>query len=175
MPQKKTLKEYHSVPRGWTAEEIFEKHKNLNGTFDLWTEKPKKFPAPAWMTNRQAWHHYQNTLQKVSDGIKQKDKACTEIAIQFIELHFIGSCSGYIRESLARRLKQANLSREQKERLNRHFINLLESRVRTREFKIYFSLWRNITPLEDRLELAHNLPCRTAKGTEWLTKNLVQQ
>jgi hypothetical protein len=77
-----------------------------------------------------------------------------ELAIRYIELHYIGSYSGYIRVRLARALRKGELSEPQKDRLNQHFLRLVETGNFTAEFKEYKKLWRGIISPEVSFALA---------------------
>lgn len=65
------------------------------------------------MPDRYNWLQYRATLYKIADGLSENDPVCIELAIEYIELNYFGSYSGYIRERLARLLKSANLEYKQ--------------------------------------------------------------
>ena len=138
------LEIYHGVPAGWSADEIFAEHKALSGTFPIDDFKIGKWAAPSWMTQRFEWLRYRQTLLRVADGVRAHDAACVEIAIRYICLRHIGSKSGFIRGKLARSLKTAVLTDEQKKRLNRHFLEIVRQRDYTQEFHEYSKLWEQI-------------------------------
>jgi hypothetical protein len=83
-------------------------------------------------------------LHRVGDGILEGDSACVEIAVRYIVLRYIGSYSGFLRQTLARRLKHATLNEDQRRRLCTHFAQLVIDGERTDEFREYVKLWRKI-------------------------------
>lgn len=132
----RTFEEYHAIPEGWDVVSILSEHKRLAGTYDV---RPVKIPEH-WSP----WFKYRQTLYNIADGVLENDPACVELALRFIELHFIGSYSGYIRSLLARRLKHAILAEVQRQRLSKHFMNMVRTRNRCYEFDDYLGLWRAI-------------------------------
>jgi len=138
------LEIYHGVPNGWSKEEIISEHRRLGGTFSINGEEATEPGAPAFLPDRYNWLQYRQTLYKVSEGVKANDNACIELAIRYIVLNYIGSYSGFIREKLARALINASLSSSQKERLRKHFRNLIDRNECFQEFKEYKKLLRKI-------------------------------
>jgi hypothetical protein len=137
-----TFAEYHSVPSKWSAIGIAAQHAALRGTFDLGFSLEELGP-PHPRAHESMWY-------RISDGIRACDESCKELAVRFIEDRFISSYSGFARARMARALKSAALSADQKARLSRHFLALLEAGDRTEEFPEYLRLWSRIAPEEDR-------------------------
>ncbi len=142
------LEIYHGVPNGWTKDEIIKEHRRLGGTFTIDGEEATEPGAPAFLPDRYNWLQYRKTLYRVNAGIRENDSACIELAIRYIELNYIGSYSGFIREKLARALKGASLSSSQKERLKTHFYKLIEINECFQEFSEYKKLLRKINAKE---------------------------
>ncbi len=134
------LEIYHGVPAGWSKPEIIAAHKILNGKFSLEQPEATEPGAPSWMPDRYRWLQYRATLYKLSEGIRVDDAACTELAIRYIELDYVGSYSGYIKERLARALKGAELSFQQKRRLKVQFRSLIDNNQCRQEFGVYKKL-----------------------------------
>lgn len=146
---------YHGVPKGWYAAEIAAEHERLGGQFDIRGPRATEPGAPAWLPERYDWLQYRATLYRVADGVLAGDAACTELAVRFIELRYIGSYSGFVRALLARRLKHALLTEAQRNRLHTHFCALVLNNDRSDEFNAYAKLWRLlITPAELQVLLA---------------------
>lgn len=167
---------YHGVPRGWRAHEIVEEHASLHPTHELVVPNATEPGAPCWLPERKEWLQYRAALYEVVEGISTGDPACIELAIRFIELRYIGSYSGFIRERLARRLANAPLSSDQKSRLHHHFEKLVLDQERTEEFRAYVRVWRRIITSVQRAEVLANL--RAAHGEQsaaWLTEKLKNQ
>ncbi len=138
------LEIYHGVPKGWSKSEIISEHRNLDGTFSLNGVDATEPGAPAFLPDRYNWLQYRETLYRVNEGVKANDSACIELAIRYIELNYIGSYSGFIKEKLARALKGAKLSGSQKKRQRTHFQNLIKNHECFQEFKEYKKLLREI-------------------------------
>ena len=124
------------------------------------------------MPERYEWLQYRETLFRVADGIRAQDTACVELGIQYIEMRHIGSYSGYIRARLTRALKNACLSKKQKQRLHNHFRALLENGEHTVDFREYFKLWRRILTEEEKTTLLNEFGACAPKTRVWLSKNL---
>lgn len=85
--------------------------------------------------------------------MRANDHACAELAVRFIEARVFVSYSGYMRSMLARRLRKADLSDDQRTWLSRHFLGLLHSGTRCHEFADYLRLWKVIATPGDLAEL----------------------
>ncbi len=138
------LEVYHGVPDGWYAQDILDTYNRMKGQFNIDCAEATEPGAPSWLPERHAWLQYREMLRRVGDGVKAKDSACIEIAIRYIELHYIGSYSGYLRTRFSRNLKQVNLTNDQKVRLHNHFSRLIILREHPYEFRHYLKLWRKI-------------------------------
>ena len=138
------LELYHGVPAGWFKNEILREHERLGGKFCIDGEDATEPGAPAFLPDRYNWLQYRQTLYRVGDGVRNNDQACIEIAIRYIELNYIGSYSGFIREKLARALKSISLSPTQEKRLLMHFKNLIKNNECFEEYKEYKKLIKRI-------------------------------
>lgn len=166
------LEVYHGVPKGWYADEIIDAHSRLGGTYDIAGAPACEPGAPSWMPERHEWLQYRETLFHVADGIRAQDLACIELAVQYIEMRYIGSYSGYIRARLSRALKHACLTEEQRQRLSNHFRALLENGEHTVDFREYFKLWRRILTQDEKAALLKEFGARAPKARIWLEQNL---
>jgi hypothetical protein len=137
---KPPLEHYHGVPPGWSADEMSAFHASLKGTHPLIDPRAAKAPKH-WQDHRS---RHRLSLHRVDQGIRLGDEACVEIAVRYIELRYMGSCTGYIRGGLARRLKSAVLTNHQQTRLNQHFLKLVVERDYSFEFREYRTLWSRI-------------------------------
>jgi len=132
---QRTSDDYRAIPQGWDEESLVAEHCRLNGTGGI---------RPGLSAGSDPWHRYRQTMYYIAYRVSTGDLASIELAVRFIELHYIGSYAGYIRALLARRLKHARLSREQRARLALHFHGLLAADERCHEFSVYIGLWRRI-------------------------------
>jgi hypothetical protein len=126
---------YHGVPHGWGSHEVVEQHGQLRPAHDLIVPDATEPGSPPWLPQRKEWLQYRAALYDVALGVAAGDPACTELAVRFIELRYIGSYLGFIREKLARRLANAQLTANQRSRLHRHFEMLVFAQERTQEFR----------------------------------------
>ena len=131
-----TPEEYRRVPPRWSAEGLEQQRVALGGAFDIGYHGHP--------------YAHQSMWYNLADGVRAGDIACIELAVRFIEDRFICSYSGFARTKIARALKHALLSREQKARLSSHFLDLLEKGDRTEEFSEYLRLWPNVISPVDR-------------------------
>ena len=136
---------YHGVPVGWSKEEILNRYADLGGKSSIEPSEATEPGAPSWLPDRRNWLQYRATLYKIASGLRGNDSACIELAIQYIELDYFGSYSGFIRERFARLLKNNKLSCSQATRLKRHFQALRNNRTFLQEFREYKKLEERIT------------------------------
>lgn len=155
---------YHAVPVRWGCEAIIAEHQRLGGTFDI-AGTPRQPPFPDGVVHHRLWYN-------LADGARAGDAACIELAVRFIEERFIVSYSGYARARLARVLKRAPLSPEQKRRLSTHFLTLLKEGERCHEFESHVSLWPVVINDADR-KLARELIAATAESAPAFHAKLV--
>ena len=138
------LEIYHGVPEGWGKSEIIAAHALLGGEFSIDAPEATEPGAPSWMPDRFRWLQYRATLYKLADGVRVGDAACAELAIRYIELDYIGSYSGFIKERLARALKSTKLSFQQRRRLKARFQSLIDNDQCRQEFGEYKKLLKHI-------------------------------
>jgi len=160
---------YHSVPDGWDVESVLGEHRRLGGRFHIEPKAPSVFNSP--------WSRYRDLLYRIADGVRARDAACVELAVDYIELRFIGSYSGYIRSLLARRLKHVELTEQQRYRLSAHFLHLLKSGDRCHEFRDYLGLWSRVALPEHLTELREftaELEGEAGQFARWVLRRLEQ-
>ena len=112
----------------------------LGGKFSIDGEDAIEPGAPSFFPDRYNWLQYRETLYRICNGVRENDVACIELAIRYIELNYIGSYSGFIREKLARAIKSAPLTSTQNDRLRIHFQNLIDNNECFVEFSEYKKL-----------------------------------
>jgi hypothetical protein len=164
---------YHGVPPGWRSSEIVEQHAQLHPAHNLTVPDATEPASPPWLPCRKEWLQYRAALYEVARGVADGDPACIELAIRFIELRYLGSYAGFIREKLARRLAHAQLTDSQKSRLHCHFEKLVLAQERTQEFRAYVKLWRRIITSTQRAQLLEKLTAEHGeKAAAWLVQKL---
>jgi len=162
---KLSFEEYHAIPGGWDEASIESAHKALGGKFDIHpTQVPDAYHP---------WLKYRQILYNIANGVRGNDAACVELAVRFIELHFMGSYAGYVRALLARRLKHAHLTDEQRERLNSHFIGLLQRHEHCHEFRDYLKLWGCISMPADITRVEQLAQANTVHSNDFIKQVLI--
>ncbi|NQZ08400.1 MAG: hypothetical protein HRT35_14685 [Algicola sp.] len=101
-------------------------------------------PEPKRYTNKNGATWVYNIMDSVIDGVKLGDSACVQISIEYIQDNVMHSTTGYIRASMARSLRNAELTKKQKVTLAGIFLKQLESGLIYREFKEYCRLFKRI-------------------------------
>lgn len=139
------LEIYHGVPKGWSKDDILAALELLNGQYKIDIPEATEPGAPNWLPERYHWLQYRATLHEVANGIRAGDAACTELGVRYIELDYIGSYSGFIKERLARALKSTALSEEQIDRLQCHFQLLVDKNQCLQEYGEYKKLLKHIS------------------------------
>ena len=138
------LEIYHGVPNGWSKKELLEQYQELGGEFQIDGADAVEPGAPSYLPDRYNWLQYRQTLYRICDGVRKNDSACIELAVRYIELNYIGSYSGFIREKMARALKSRLLSKNHSKRLKKHFKSLIDKNECFEEFSEYKKLLKRI-------------------------------
>lgn len=123
---------------------MLKEHRALGGNFVIDGEDATEPGAPDFLPDRYNWLQYRQTLYRICNGVRENDVACIELAIRYIELNYIGSYSGFIREKLARALKSVSLAPSQSRRLKIHFETLVKEDRCLQEFGEYKKLLRKL-------------------------------
>lgn len=129
---------YYCPPKEWTFAEVRQRYESLANSYRI--KEPLIFEYP-WESELIKLKH---ALWDISGAIKKQDSAATEIAIEFVMSDVFFHYSGYIRATMARRLKSAGLSETSKERLRQGLFRLFLSNTFGPEHKEFARLLRNI-------------------------------
>jgi hypothetical protein len=116
-------------------------------------------------------------MQVVADGVKTGDKACIELAVQYIVDEGRYPFAMATRSNMARYLRKVDLSHGQKDRLRRRFIGMLQSGQFGREFREYSRLFISIGADEYKqtfLELSGSPKKYVARAANYLLDRLRQ-
>jgi hypothetical protein len=98
-------------------------------------------------------------LDNEISGLKSGDASSIEMAVTFLEVDAMFFRSGYIKEELLTRLKNADLTSSQVQRLSAAILNVVDDRD-CREFRRYCQLARRL----NSSDLANNLRARADAG-----------
>ncbi|MBX3727230.1 MAG: hypothetical protein KF823_15075 [Xanthomonadales bacterium] len=85
-----------------------------------------------------------HALWDISLAVKGQDEAAIEVAMEFVLSRVFFHYSGYIRSTMARRLKGVSLSETTKERLRRGLFDIFSSDIFGPEHKEFARLLRSI-------------------------------
>jgi len=83
-------------------------------------------------------------MDRVIEGIEQGDPACAEIGVEFIEESGSFAFGRILKSNTARALRRTTLTHEQKERIRKRVVEMLEASYLPREFRQYAKLVRKI-------------------------------
>jgi hypothetical protein len=83
-------------------------------------------------------------MDRVIEGIKAGDLACAEIGVEFIEEDQGFPFGLTLKSNTARALRRVSLTDEQKERIRRRVVSMLNAGYLPREYKQYARLARKI-------------------------------
>lgn len=129
---------YYCPPNEWTFSEVRQRYERLAKSYKVKDLLPLEYPYESELIK------LKHALWEISGGIKKQDGAAIEIAIEFVLSDVFFHYSGYIRATMARRLKSAGLSETAKERLRRGLFRLFSSDTFGPEYKEFARLLRNI-------------------------------
>ncbi len=129
---------YYFPPNAWTFSEVRQRYERLAKSFKVKDPLLLEYPYESELIK------LKHALWEISRGIKKQDGAAIEIAIEFVLSGVFFHYSGYIRATMARRLKSAGLSETAKERLRRGLFKLFSSDTFGPEHKEFARLLRNI-------------------------------
>lgn len=139
---------YHGVPSGWSRAAIIQLHDQLEAPHPLEVPEAIEPGAPSFLPGRYNWLQYRAALYEIIDGIKISCPACIEIGIRYIELNYMGSYSGFVREGIARALKRQHLGKDHRERLLKHFSVLASRKIYLKEYAEYIKLAKAIENMD---------------------------
>ena len=139
----------------WSVDSVRARYRDLKYRFggsDDFVLEPRTYANPVGIT----WVY--NIMDTVADGVRIGDAACIELSIDYLKDNVMGSTTGYIRERMARALKQAELTNGQKQRLSEIFMTQLRHRRILMEFREYSRLFRRIgiEPYREEIESLRN-------------------
>ena len=125
----------------WSLQAIRDRYRNYANTFGLVV--PRDLVARHHQSGETLWIY--PIMDAVIDGIEAGDPACSQIGVEFIEEDQTFPFGRILKSNVARALRRAALSDEQKERIRKRVIEIwLERRRYPREFRQYRNLLRKI-------------------------------
>lgn len=137
-------KEYYNPPDEWQYESVRKRYisiancLNVKETIKTDFEETNNRSAPNDLSK------LKNLLWALSDGIKKNDNACIEIAIQFVIAPVYFHYSGFIRATMARRLKSVELTTGQLQKLRLGLYSLFKNHQYGSELREFINLLRKV-------------------------------
>ena len=139
-------------PEGkWSVESVQNRYRKLSlevGGVGGYQPEPNVYTNPGGTT----WIY--NIMESVVDGIQLGDMACVQLSIEYIQDNIMGPTTGYIRERMARALRNSELTNDQKKQLANIFLNMLHSGQLLKEFREYCRLFKviGVDPYQNDIE-----------------------
>ena len=124
----------------WSIDKVMERYRKLSQQLG----RTEDFDLQPKSSSQGSKTRVFNIMDSVTDGIEFNDKACIELSVNYIEANVMTSYSGYIRERMARKLRQVELTDNQKQRLATTFIRHLNNRSLYQEYRTYIRLFKSI-------------------------------
>ncbi|VAW71131.1 hypothetical protein MNBD_GAMMA10-1649 [hydrothermal vent metagenome] len=129
-------------PEGkWSVKNVQKRYNDLAKRYKI---KNQVTPMPCTHTNKDGFTWVYNIMDSIAKNLEINDKAYTQLAIEYIADNVMGSTTGYIRETLARKLRRVDLSENQKLMLINIFLVQLKSGKILKEYKEYIRLFKLI-------------------------------
>jgi hypothetical protein len=127
------------------AERIRQLYERIEETFREKPHSPEHLAACEQFHNEYDSLAFPGGLKAALERLKRPDKKLVETAVQFLEADPRFFRSGYIKETLLRRLKHCPLTEQQQLRVSRLIIRSMDAGGR-KEFQGYSRLARTIHP-----------------------------
>ena len=83
-------------------------------------------------------------MDRIIEGIESGDPACAELGVEFIEQDESFAFGMILKSNVARALRRASLTDEQKERIRKRVVEMLSAGYLPREYRQYAKLARKI-------------------------------
>ena len=145
-PHVKSSYRNYYIPEEWTFFKLRERYLHLARVLNV--ENPMEIPFDLDLSQNE---YLDRLLNAITIGAKRGDKACIELSVQFVAAQVYFFWSGYTRAKMARLLKSADLTEDQKETLREGIYEILDSMNFGQEVqeliklirKIGFGKWEN--------------------------------
>lgn len=129
---------YYCPPREWTFSEVRLRYERLCSSYEVKEPLLLQYPYESELAK------LKHALWDISSAVKGQDSAAIEVAMEFVFSRVFFHYSGYIRSTMARRLKGVTLPEAAKERLRRGLFNIFSSDIFGPEHKEFARLLRSI-------------------------------
>jgi len=124
----------------WSVDQILKRYTEYASVFGI--TQPRELTPLSYSRGDCQWIY--PVMDRVIEGIEAGDLACAELGIEFIETNDSFAFGKVIKSSVARALRRTTITEEQKERIRRRVIEMLEAGYLPREFRQYAKLARKL-------------------------------
>ncbi len=122
----------------WSVDEVLKRYMEYARIFGI--TQPRELTPLTYSTGDSQWIY--PVMDRVVEGIEAGDLGCAELGIEFIQTNDSFAFGRIIKSNVARALRRTTLTEEQKERIRRRVIEMLEAAYLPREFRQYAKLAR---------------------------------
>ena len=123
----------------WSIEAVLKRYADYARRFAV---APRDLTPLIHSSDQGKWIY--PVMDQVIEGIEQGDLACAEIGVEFIEESASFTFGRILKSNTARALRRTTLTDEQKERIRKRVVEMLEAKYLPREFRQYAKLVRKI-------------------------------
>jgi hypothetical protein len=129
---------YHEVPAEWSATRVIETYARLANSFHVHT------PSDLAIRVVHPFIQSKHALYRLSDAVKSQDQAAIWLSAQFLASDVYFSGSGYLKSSIARRLKSAALDEQTRDIVRQGALSLWREGMYRQEWREYRALLRRV-------------------------------
>jgi hypothetical protein len=123
----------------WSVEAVLKRYADYARRFAV---TPRDLTPRIHSSDQGKWIY--PVMDRVIEGIELGDLACAEIGVEFIEESASFTFGRILKSNTARALRRTTLTDEQKERIRKRVVEMLEAKYLPREFRQYAKLVRKI-------------------------------
>jgi len=124
----------------WSVDEVLKRYAEYARRFNI--TQPADLTPRTSSTDDGKW--IWPVMEHVIEAIEAGDSACAELGVEFIETSESFPFGMTLKSNVARALRRTPLTEEQKERIRRRVVEMLETEYLPREFVQYAKLARKL-------------------------------
>ena len=124
----------------WSVEQVLSRYAEYAKKFQV--PVPRDLSPSEYSKGDRRWVY--PVMDRVIEGIRDGDLACAEIGIEFIEEDQSFPFGRMLKSNTGRALRRISLTEEQKERIRKRIVLMLNTGYLPREFRDYAKLGRKI-------------------------------
>jgi hypothetical protein len=124
----------------WSVEQVLSRYAEYAKKFQI--HVPRDLSPSEHSKGDKRWVY--PVMDRVIEGIRDGDLACAEIGVEFIEEDQSFPFGRMLKSNTGRALRRVSLTEEQKERIRKRIVLMLNAGYLPREFREYAKLGRKI-------------------------------